>query len=245
MKTRFSALVSRRPELLVLACALCTGLGASAPATPASTAKTSAAPMLDGTRAPLGSPVVVDPDPELFDGTRTKIDEKKQDEPKVTIDDWEGPNIIVYDQEGQGSAQGGMGRLGGTTPGMEIGSQSGGMGGLPVPMMGGGGASDKQGKPGVPPMATQSAQIPEGKQGAPGGVESTTPPAEVAIGDSQQTINQVRQGRPPGSVDADPGEAGEKVPNEDTTRVENAASGRQSGGRGGGVEQGDAMPPEI
>ena len=54
--------------------------------------------------------------------------------------------------------------------------------------------SYKEGKPGVPPMASQSAQIPEGKQGAPGGVESTTPPADVAIGDSQQTINQVRQG---------------------------------------------------
>ena len=164
----------------------------------------------------------VDPDPEIFDGTRTKKDQIQQDPAKKT-DKWEDANLILYDSDEQGSAEGGQGRAGYDTPGYADGGGQGGVtvqAGLPVPMMGGGGG---QGQEGAPPMPGIGAEgIPPGQQGQPGqegqngqqpmaggnpssGESAPTPngqgmaqgqsgkPGEVSIGDPSKQIAQSAQ----------------------------------------------------
>lgn len=229
--------------------AACLALGAAVALTPALVAQTA-----------------VDPDPEIFDGTRTKKDEIPQDSSKKKVDKWEDANLILYDSEEQGSAEGGQGRAGGDTPGyadggvqINVGAQAGlpmpmaGMGGAgtpgavpPIPMNGGAGMpSAQQPIPGMVPTSEQSTPTPAGAagQGQPEGK-----PGEVSIGDnsqriatSAQPVNKIQGGVPPPPT----GEPVEKSKGEDTTTIPNAASGQQSNQRGGGVEKGDAMPTDI
>lgn len=208
------------------------------------------------------------PDPDLFDGTRTKKDEIQQDQKKTT-DKWQDANLILYDSDEQGSPEGGQGRSGGTTPGYADGAQ-GGVGvqaQLPIPMMGGGagqGAPEgmpiggmpgiqqgEQGQPGS--QSAAQAGSPNSGQSTPtaGGVAGQSPsgkPGEVSIGDpskkiaqSAQPVNKVQGGVPP----PDTGEEIQASKGEDTTTVPKSASGQQSQQRGGGVEKGDAMPTDI
>jgi hypothetical protein len=113
---------------------------------------------------------IVDPDPEIFDGTKTKRAPAQQQQPQTAIDNWEGPSLVIYDtngivsQQGQGQGSG----LEGTGSGID------GLPGLPgLPGLEGGGA----GLPGMPSMGvgapaigSPSLQIPTGQQG--GGQES-------------------------------------------------------------------------
>lgn len=207
----------------------------------------------------------VDPDPELFDGTRTKKEQIQQDGKKST-DKWEDANLILYDSTEQGSAEGGQGRTEGQGAGYAEGTQ-GGVGmqaGIPLPMGGGGGQaqqgdmqiptaggggtpSDKQTIPGATPAGQQSTPTSNGPsaQGAP---PSGGKPGDVSIGDpsqkiatSAQPVNKVQGGVPPPPT----GEPIQPSKGEDTTSIPNSASGQQSNQRGGGVEKGDAMPTDI
>jgi len=210
----------------------------------------------------------VNPDPELFDGTRTKKDQVQQDEAK-TADKWEDANLILYDSEEQGSAEGGQGRAGGTTPGYADGGGQGGMNiqaGIPMPMGGGAGGqaqpgdmpipmnggmgteTDQQTMAGATPAGQQSTAGTSGPsaQGAPPG--GAGKPGEVSIGDPAQRIATTAQpvAKVQGGVPPPPtGEPIQQSKGEDTTTIPNAASGQQSGQRGGGVEKGDAMPTDI
>ncbi len=213
----------------------------------------------------------VDPDPEIFDGTRTKKDQIPQD-PKKRTDQWEDANLILYDSDEQGSAEGGQGRAGHDAPGYADGGGQGGVSvqaGLPLPMAGGG-AGD--GQAGMPPMPGIGAEgIPTGEQGQDGqqsmaganpSSSQSTPtqngqgmaqgqsgkPGDVSIGDpsqriaqSGQPVNKVQGGTPPPAT----GEEAQPSKGEDTTTIPNSASGQQSQKRGGGVEKGDAMPTDI
>lgn len=189
----------------------------------------------------------VDPDPDLFDGTRTKKDQIPQDEKQKT-DKWMEANLILYDSDEQGSQEGGQGRVGGEGPGFADGMQGGGMqGGIPMPMMGGGGSSDKPGAPGMVPMSQQSTPTAGGPSS-----EGTPPPGgkpgDVAIGDPNQKIasaaqpvSKVQGGAPPPV----PGSDVQESKGEDTTTIPSSAAGPQGSKRGGGVEKGDAMPTDI
>lgn len=196
-----------------------------------------------------GTAQIIDPDPELFDGSDTKVEEPPQQDVKVVVDDWEGPNLIVYDASEQGPGRGGTGYADGTAPGLDIGTGIPGipgLPGLPIPMGGGaGGESEAQ-----PQMAAGGAESTPGtpKQSAniAGAAQSMTPPSDVQIGDpSQQIASQGMAqagnmtGRPEG------GEEGSRRVGEDTTKIPQAAATQQSGTRGGGVEQGDAMPTDM
>ena len=216
-----------------------------------------------GTPASL-SAQPVDPDPEIFDGTRTKKDQTEQKTAQAT-DRWEDANLIIYDSDKTGSAEGGQGRAGGTTPGYAEGVQVNvGIPGLQLPTMGGSagegggpGAMPIGGTPGIPTAQSQGmpapGMMPGGPQstptpaGAPGQPAPGGKPGEVSIGDpskkiaqSAQPVNKVRGGPPPPS-----GEEVQESKGEDTTTIPNAASGQQSNKRGGGVEKGDAMPTDI
>lgn len=209
----------------------------------------------------------VNPDPDIFDGTRTKKDAVKQDQAK-TADKWEDANLILYDSEEQGNAEGGQGRIEGQNPGYADGAQGGaGMqAGIPMPMGGGGGGQPQQGDMTIPmnggmgtptdqqtiagatPAGSESSPTSGGPsaEGAPPGASGK--PGEVSIGDASQKIastaqpvNKIQGGVPPPST----GEPIEKSKGEDTTTIPNSASGQQSGPRGGGVEKGDAMPTDI
>jgi len=196
----------------------------------------------------------VNPDPELFDGTRTKKEQIQQDE-KKSADKWEDANLILYDSDEQGSAEGGQGRVGGEGPGYADGAQAGVsiQAGIPMPMGGGGGSpSDQQTMPGMIPVSQQSTPTAGGpsSQDAPpsGSPGSAGKPGEVPIGDpsqriatTAQTVNKVQGGIPPPPT----GEPIEKSKGEETSTIPNSASGQQSGQRGGGVEKGDAMPTDI
>ncbi|MBE2212487.1 MAG: hypothetical protein IAE82_01345 [Opitutaceae bacterium] len=213
----------------------------------------------------------IDPDPEIFDGTRTKKDQIQQDE-KKTADKWEDANLILYDSDEEGSEEGGQGRIEGQGPGYADGGQGGvqvqvGMPmPLPMPLGGGAGGQAQPGDMQIPMnggMGTETDQqtiagaTPAGQQSTPGtggpSAEGQPPgasgkPGEVSIGDPSQKIataaqpvNKIQGGVPPPPT----GEPIEKSKGEDTTTVPNSASGQQSGPRGGGVEKGDAMPTDI
>jgi hypothetical protein len=191
---------------------------------------------------------VVDPDPEIFDGTKTKREAIKQ-EAKTAVDDWEGPNLIIYDSNGQqvqGHGEGGTGMIDGTGPGLDIGSPAGLPINIPNPLAGGMGG----GQPSDP-----SLQIPTSQQGGAsesqknadiaGAAQSAAKPSDVSIGDPSQRIKTTAQGQAgntPGTPEG--GEQGAKEAGEDSTEIPAAASTNQSGTRGGGVEKGDAMPPD-
>lgn len=219
----------------------------------------------------LGSAVLpaqsLNPDPELFDGSRTKKEQIQQDGKKAA-DKWEDANLILYDSNEQGSPEGGQGRSGGTEPGYADGVQVGVsmQTGLPIPIGGGGGGQSQQGDLQIPMgggMGTPTDQqtiagaTPAGEQSTPGtggpSAEGEPPgaagrPGEVSIGDpsqkiatSAQPVNKIHGGVPPPPT----GESIEKSKGEDTTTIPKSASGQQSGPRGGGVEKGDAMPTDI
>jgi hypothetical protein len=200
----------------------------------------------------------VDPDPDIFDGTKTKKDQAKQDK-NTTIDDWEGPNLIIYDSKEKGSAKGGAGLAGMEGPGMDVGVPGGtGMGGIGLPLpLGGAGAGASQ--PSLP-----SLQIPTGQQASAQNSTSGMPPgsnpslagaaesmggrpSDVKIGDPSQKIATSAQGKA-GNVAA-PAEGGEpsgEKAGEAAGEIPNTASGgSQSGNRGSGVEKGDAMPSDM
>ncbi|RME68362.1 MAG: hypothetical protein D6781_11140, partial [Verrucomicrobia bacterium] len=61
----------------------------------------------------------IDPDPDLFDGTRTKSEEAIEEQQQPVVDDWEKGNLVIYDTDEQGANQGGQGTLEGQGPGME------------------------------------------------------------------------------------------------------------------------------
>lgn len=209
----------------------------------------------------------VNPDPEIFDGTRTKKDQIPQDG-KKTADKWEDANLILYDSEEQGSTEGGQGRVEGEGPGYADGAQGGVsmQAGIPMPMGGGAGGQPQQGDMQIPinggmgtptdqqtiagatPAGTESTPNTGGPsaQGGPPGASGK--PGEVSIGDPNQKIataaqpvNKIQGGVPPPPT----GEPIETGKGEDTTTIPNSASGQQSGQRGGGVEKGDAMPTDI
>jgi hypothetical protein len=210
---------------------------------------------------PLGAQVV-DPDPELFDGTRTKAKETPKEEQKETVDDWEDANLIVYDSKEEGSAEGGQGRAGYKNPGMDIGSPNGTGVGVPLPIpMGGGGIGvgapsipqlsiptdpNAPATPGGPGMEGMEGQPMAGTPGAPEGAKPGGKPGSVTIGDPTKQIKTVAVNVPP-SADPNlvPGEQTDKPKGEDTTNIPKAASGAQSGDRGGGVEKGDGMPSDL
>jgi hypothetical protein len=209
----------------------------------------------------------VNPDPEIFDGSRTKKDQIQQDE-KKSADKWEDANLIVYDSNGEGSEEGGQGRAEGQGPGYADGAQGGAsmQAGMPIPMGGGGGGQPQQGDMQIPTNggmgsetdkqtiagATPAGQESTANTGGPsaegGPPGSSGKPGEVSIGDPSQKIataaqpvNKIQGGVPPPPT----GEPIEKSKGEDTTTVPKSASGQQSGPRGGGVEKGDAMPTDI
>jgi hypothetical protein len=213
----------------------------------------------------VGTAQVVDPDPELFDGTGTKSEESEQQQQPV-VDNWEHANLIIYDSDEQGSQQGGQGRIGGQGPGMDMGSGSGmGMGvGLPLPIGGGGTGIGGSGLE-IPDMQSQSGgggeengeksdaagggnpqgtqQGPMGQAGKGGGRQPPQKPGEVPIGDDSKRIagGVAPVGDTEGlekSAEKTTGDGG------DDTQMK-AASGAQSGVRGGGVEKGDAIPSDL
>lgn len=215
---------------------------------------------------------VVDPDPDIFDGTKTKRDAINQT-PQTAVDDWEGGNMVVYDTNGQdaqqGTGQGGSGNDGAGN-GMEIGVSMGGLPGIPIPLGGGGGIPS--GESGLPSLQLPGAQppgsIPMGGGPAmppggmpPGGMsaggaqssdisgaaQSSARPSSVSIGDPSQRIKTNAQGQA-GNTAGTPegGEPGGKEAGEDSTQMPGniGAGAGQTGTRGGGVEKGDAMPPD-
>lgn len=197
----------------------------------------------------------LDPDPDLFDGTRTKPKDAIQQEEPQSVDDWEDANLIIYDSDEEGSEEGGQGRAGYKNPGYEEGVPGGQGSGpsmsLPIPMGGGGGGnSEQQGIPGMIPQGTPGAEGGEGNMGSmpPGelGASSAVKPDEMAIGDPNNRIKQTAANTASADASADPGGvSGSGKQGEDTTQVPKAASGAQSGTRGGGVEKGDAMPSDL
>lgn len=204
----------------------------------------------------------VDPDPDIFDGTKTKKEQPK-DEGKNTTDDWEGPNLIIYDAKEKGSAKGGAGVAGMDRPGMDIGDPngSGGMGiplPLPIPLggMGAGGGQPALPSLQIPTMGGQQASaqnstagLPPGGASAAGAAESMGGrPSDVKIGDPSKKIATSAQGKAGNTAaPAEGGEPGAKEAGEDAGgQIPNTASGgTQSGNRGGGVEKGDAMPADM
>jgi hypothetical protein len=191
---------------------------------------------------------LIDPDPEIFDGTRTKSKSQKTEDKETTIDDWEKGNIIVYDQEGEASPEGGQGRLGGKQPGMEIGTPEGTGMGMPLPMGGSGG----EGTPSagtIPQGTAASAGSTPGTQGTPPpGEIPGGKPGEVGIGDPNGKIKTTTVSSGPAGTEPPGGPqdgSKEDKDNQDGTEVPKAASGQQSGPRRGGVEKGDAMPTDI
>jgi hypothetical protein len=110
----------------------------------------------------------------------------------------------------------------------------------------------------IPPGSKSSGEIPEGaepsKQMAktPGGEtapsgKSAEPPPDMEIGDSKQQIDQAKQAMSNKSGDAGKpgeGEEGSQESSQDSTEMK-SASGKQSGGRGAGSEEGDAMPADL
>jgi len=212
------------------------------------------------------SQVIVDPDPELFDGTRTKSEKEEQKE-QPTVDDWEGANLIIYDSDEQGSQKGGQGRAGYENPGMDMGSQSGGgMAGMGLPNPLGGGATslggsgleipEEGGQPGGggEPSSEETEAAgggnPEGNQKGPmgqagkaGGRQPPQKPGEVPIGDDSKRIQSAAA--PVGDTEGLEKSAEDtKGDGGDDTQMK-AASGAQSGVRGGGVEKGDAIPTDL
>lgn len=125
---------------------------------------------------------VMNPDPDVFDGTKTKKGQAiKQDENSKT-DDWEGDNLIVYDGQEQGSTNGGLGRSGESKAGMDIGVQGGQQSsmGMPIPMGGGSSGGQQSSSSPMPTMpqgggsagaesSDNSGMIPQGAQGSQGG----------------------------------------------------------------------------
>jgi len=200
----------------------------------------------------LASAQVVDPDPEIFDGSKTKRDTAQVKlDPKSTVDDWEGPNLIVYDSNGEGTGAGGTGSVDGQQPGLDI--QVGipdplGLP-LPIPLAGGGagGAGDPSANPLQIPVGQQSASnLPQQSANTAGAAQSASRPSAVSIGDPSQRIQTTAQGQA-GNVAGEPegGEEGSQKKGEDSTEIPSAANTSQSGVRGGGVEKGDAMPADL
>jgi hypothetical protein len=211
---------------------------------------------------------VVDPDPELFDGSRTAT-EQQEEQKQTTVDDWEGANLVVYDSDEQGNSRGGMGRTGNDAPGMDIGVRGPGMGGgmpIPLPVSGGGMGIGGSGLE-IPEMAGQQGgageegeqqqsdaaggggnpqgnqQGPQGKGGKGGGREPPQKPGEVAIGDDSKRIQSAAA--PVGDTEGlEKSAEDSKGDGGDDTQMK-AASGAQTGTRGGGVEKGDAIPTDL
>lgn len=209
---------------------------------------------------------ILDPDPELFDGASTKTEETNKEQ-QPTVDDWEHANLILYDSNEEGSQRGGMGRVGGQGPGMDMGS-GGGMGGgigLPLPIAGGGmgvGGSgleipDMQNQGGGGEESSEQTDAagggnPEGAQQGPrgqaagGGRQPPQKPGEVSIGDDSKRIASAAAPLPIGDTEGlRDSEQKNQSDGGDSTQVPTAASGAQSGVRGGGVEKGDAMPADL
>ncbi len=191
---------------------------------------------------------IIDPDPEIFDGSKTKRDPVKQD-PKTTVDNWEGPNLIIYDSDEKGEGKGGTGFVDGQAPGLDIGVAGGGLPGIPNPLAMGGGSGG--GEPSANPL-----QIPAGQQSTPGtpkqsantagAAQSASRPSDVSIGDATQQIATTAQGQAGNEAGIpEGGEEGAKKKGQDGTQIPSAASMPQSGVRGGGIEKGDAMPPDM
>lgn len=149
------------------------------------------------------------------------------------------------EQSQQQSMQGmqGMDGDGMIPPGME-GNQ-----GQPPP------GAESSGQP--PPGAQSSGQPPPGAQssdsnaqasnGEMSGGESGEPPPDMQIGDSDEQIAQAQQQAP--QDQGQKGEMGEsdaadQATSQDSTKMP-SASGKQSGKRGAGVEEGDAMPADL
>jgi hypothetical protein len=194
---------------------------------------------------------VIDPDPEIFDGSDTKRDEVKQ-EPATTVDDWEGPNLIIYDAEGNAQGSGGTGFADGKQPGLDI--QVGlpnplGLP-LPIPLSGGGaGSGDPSANPLQIPVGQQSAAgLPQQQANTAGAAQSASRPSDVSIGDPSKQIATTAQGQA-GNVAGVPepgsGEEGAKKAGEDSTQIPSSANTAQTGVRGGGTEKGDAMPSDM
>jgi hypothetical protein len=191
---------------------------------------------------------VVDPDPEIFDGTKTKR-EAIQQEAKSTVDDWEGPNLIIYDQNGQspdGQGSGGTGMTEGTAPGLDIGiAGGGGLPGIPNPLAGGMGGGTPDPSLQIPQTQQGGGSESQQKADTTGAAQSAARPSDVSIGDASQQIKTTAQGQAgntPGKPEG--GEQGAKEAGEDSTNIPSSANVNQSGNRGGGVEKGDAMPPD-
>lgn len=205
-----------------------------------------------GALSAFASAQIVDPDPEIFDGSKTKRDipQEKQD-PKTAVDNWEGPNLIIYDSNGEGTGAGGTGSVDGTRPGLDI--QVGlpdplGLP-LPIPLAGGGagGAGDPSLNPLQIPVGQQSAAgLPQQAADTKGAAQSASRPSSVSIGDPSQQIATTAQGQSGNVADeTEGGEEGSTKTGEDSTQIPNSANTSQSGVRGGGVEQGDAMPSDL
>lgn len=212
---------------------------------------------------------VVDPDPELFDGTRTKTAETPQEEQNQTVDDWEDANLIVYDSNEEGSSEGGQGRTGYKNPGMDIGVPNGTGMGLPIPLPIAGGGMPGIGDPSlsipqlsVPTTPSDPSAAPAGSPGSampsetspmaaaagspPAGKAGGGKPGAVSIGDASKQIRTTALNIPPEADPANaPSDSEDKPKGEDTTNIPNAASGTQSGDRGGGVEKGDGIPSDL
>lgn len=186
---------------------------------------------------------VVNPDPEIFDGSKTKTAIEQQQKPETTVDDWEGPNLIIYDSNEQGNNQGGTG-TGSGPAGLEVGMPGMSMG-IPNPLAGGAGGG-QQGSPSLQiPTTQQSGAGAKENADTKGAAQSASRPSDVSIGDPSQRIQTTAQGQA-GNVPGAPegGEEGTKEAGEDSTNVPSSANTNQSGKRGGGVEQGDAMDPD-
>jgi len=192
----------------------------------------------------------VNPDPEIFDGTRTKTAPATVD-PNLKIDDWESAatmiliDAITPDLPGMGGeglpgipgGGAGMG-TGGGLPGVGMGAPGVGIGTASPP------AIPTGQQPGAGAASTPGAG---GKQAnTAGAAASANKPSDVSIGDASQRIKTTAQGQAgntPGTPEG--GEKGGKEAGEDSTEIPSSASVPQSGTRGGGVETGDAMPPDM
>jgi hypothetical protein len=188
----------------------------------------------------------VDPDPEIFDGTRTKSKDDKKQEQQAALDDWELGNLIIYDSEEQGNNKGGQGVAGGNGPGFEIPGQGGmGGGGIPMPPIGGGGIAQGEQTMSMP-TSMESSKGAQGANSASTAGASGGKPGEVSIGDPDSKIKTTASNLPnQKTTSEDAGEPTEQGKGEDTTQVPKAASGQQSGKRGGGVETGDGIPTDL
>lgn len=184
--------------------------------------------------------IKVDPDPEIFDGTRTKSEEAIEQQEQPVVDDWEKGNLIIYDSEEQGEGKGGQGTVDGQGPGIEVTAGGNSMGGLPIPMMGGGGGEEGQ-QGGMPPPGMPQQGMPEGEVAQ----AAAPPPGDVEIGDPSQSIASAAQPMPTGDTTGLEDAGDDNQTSDGGSGTSKAAAGKQSGRRGAGVEKGDAIPSDL